>query len=52
MESLGWLETQKLLLDGRVGLLDHPELLISRVFQYATKSSEIIARKLLVEPKN
>jgi len=35
MESLGWLETQQLLLDGRVGLLNHPELLISRVFQYA-----------------
>jgi hypothetical protein len=35
MEGLGRLETQQLLLDGRVGLLDHPELLISRVFQYA-----------------
>ena len=52
MESLGWLKTQHLLLNGRVGLLDHPELLVSRVFQYATKPSEIIARKLLVESKN
>ena len=50
MESLGWFKTQQLLLDGWVGLLDHPELLISRVFQNATKTSEIIARKLLVEP--
>lgn len=51
MESLGWFKTQQLLLDGWVGLLDHPEFLISRVFQYATKTSEIIARKLLVELK-
>lgn len=51
MESLGWLKTQQFLLDGWVGLLYHPEFFISRVFQYATKTSEIIARKLLVELK-
>jgi hypothetical protein len=51
MESLGWLKTQQFLLDGWVGLLYHPEFFISRVFQYATKTSEIIARKLLVKLK-